>query len=190
MDDSERGSSWGGVGDAISAARVKAGLSAVQLSNRTRDLGVPIHRVAISKIESGERDVTVSELVVLSVALDTAPVMLIFPGPYENSQEGRILPDLVMSKFDAAQWFSGELDSPTPVSGADFYQYRNNLKPLRNARIVHELRARQRSLLSIIGDHEGDGSREVEVIRNTLGRELAGIEADISRYTESGETDA
>ncbi|MDZ7884753.1 MAG: helix-turn-helix transcriptional regulator [Mycobacterium sp.] len=182
MSDTEGGSTWRGVGDAISDARAKAGLSAVQLSNRTRDLGIPIHRVAISKIEAGERDMTVSELIVLAVALDTAPVMLLFPGPYgSDDQNGRVLPDMVMTKFDAAQWVSGLLDRPTPAPGTNFFQYRANLKALREARIIDELKVRQTSLLRVLADYEGDDSREAEAIRHTLTQQLAAISDDIAR---------
>jgi len=56
-------------------------VSASQLSERTRELGYPIHRVTISKIESGNRlgKVDVCELLILAKALDTDPLSLLLP---------------------------------------------------------------------------------------------------------------
>jgi transcriptional regulator with XRE-family HTH domain len=59
------------LGNSIATARSIKGVSRLKLSEATSALGVPIHRVAIAKIENGERDITVTELVALSVALDS-----------------------------------------------------------------------------------------------------------------------
>jgi hypothetical protein len=59
------------LGEAIADARRTRELSAVKVSELTEALGVPIHRVAISRIEKGEQAVTVPELVALATALQT-----------------------------------------------------------------------------------------------------------------------
>ena len=96
------------IGQAISAARSRAGLSLVQLSKKTRDLGHPVHRVALGKIESGAREITVSELKVIARALVTAPLQLIYPdlpfGPAE------IWPGKIVDSMLAVQIFSGEVE--------------------------------------------------------------------------------
>ena len=61
-----------GIGSAIRSTREMQHVSAVKLAARATELGFPIHRVAISKLESGERAVTLPELIVLAAALNTA----------------------------------------------------------------------------------------------------------------------
>ena len=58
------------LGEAIATARKSRGMSAVKLAEATEQIGVPLHRVAITRIEAGKQVVTVPELVALGVALD------------------------------------------------------------------------------------------------------------------------
>ncbi|WP_181698933.1 helix-turn-helix domain-containing protein [Nocardia sp. GTS18] len=96
------------IGKAVAEARERLDLTAAKLAERTRDLGYPIHRTAITKIENGSRSgkLDVSELVVLAAALGVPPVELIFPamptGPVE------ILPGVEVPSSDAMLWFAGE----------------------------------------------------------------------------------
>lgn len=94
-------------GLAINARRRSLGFTAQQLSEQTKSLGYPVSRAAIAKIESNSRSgkLDVAELLVLSAALFTPPVALVFPGPYNDEID--ILPSLKALQFDAAQWFSG-----------------------------------------------------------------------------------
>ncbi|BDE01475.1 helix-turn-helix domain-containing protein [Mycolicibacterium fortuitum] len=57
------------LGKIISEARTGQKMSAVKLSEATAQLGVPIHRIAITRIEKGEQSPTVPEMVALAVAL-------------------------------------------------------------------------------------------------------------------------
>lgn len=59
------------LGELIAKARGKRNMTAVKLAEETERVGVPIHRVAITRIEKGEQVVTVPELIALGVALDT-----------------------------------------------------------------------------------------------------------------------
>lgn len=80
-------------------------MTAQQLSERCRQLGAPIHRSTITKIENGRPRFDLGELVVLAAALNTSPVALVFPGPYDTETD--LLPTKKVIEFDAAQWFSG-----------------------------------------------------------------------------------
>jgi transcriptional regulator with XRE-family HTH domain len=100
------------IGAAIRGTREIQNMSAVKLATRTAELGYPIHRVAISKLESGERDITVPELVVLAAALDTVPLALLLPGAAEETVE--ILPANKMTGAAAIGWFTGTT-SATPA---------------------------------------------------------------------------
>ena len=94
-------------GLAVAKRRKALGLTAAQLSERTRELGYPIHRVAIGKLETNARagKVDLGELLVLAAALHVSPITLVFPGPYGDTVE--VLPGADTSQFAAAQWFSG-----------------------------------------------------------------------------------
>ncbi|MBE5506951.1 helix-turn-helix domain-containing protein [Mycobacteroides abscessus] len=107
--------SWGvTIGKAIEAARKKAGLSAVQLSAACADYGTPIHRVAISKIETGDRDLTLPELISIAAALETPPLALLFPDVLMPMQ---LFPGQEVVGTEALGWFSGlGTDMPWYVS--------------------------------------------------------------------------
>ncbi|BBZ64969.1 putative DNA-binding protein [Mycolicibacterium insubricum] len=80
-------------------------MTAQQLAQRCAELGAPIHRTTITKIENGRPRFDLGELIVLAAALSTTPVTLLYPGPYENEVE--VLPGREAPEFQAAQWFSG-----------------------------------------------------------------------------------
>jgi transcriptional regulator with XRE-family HTH domain len=105
------------IGTEVQRLRKAANQSAQWLSERTEQLGLKMTRQAIADLENGRRRfVTTAELVILAVALDTPPVCLVYPGPYDSSLE--IVPGQQGTEFDAAQWFSG-IDLPTvPIDPA------------------------------------------------------------------------
>lgn len=92
------------VGAAIETARRAADVSAVQLAVETAELGTPIHRVAISKIESGTRQITIPELVVIASALGRSPVSLLFANVLAPVE---VLPGLEVPGTEALGWFIG-----------------------------------------------------------------------------------
>jgi transcriptional regulator with XRE-family HTH domain len=89
---------------AISATRTARGMSILRLANRTGELGYPVNRIAITRIESGDRVVTVAELIVLAAALGTTPMALLFT---DTDAEVEILPGIDVTGADAAGWFTG-----------------------------------------------------------------------------------
>ena len=103
------------VGRAVLARRKALGLSAVQLAARTDDLGYPITRVTISKIENNARagKVDVAELLVLAAALDMPPVLLVFPDFPRG--EVRPIPGSDSFSAEAVRWVSGEAVLPPTV---------------------------------------------------------------------------
>jgi transcriptional regulator with XRE-family HTH domain len=100
------------IGAAIQAAREAQDVSAVKLAARTAELGYPIHRVAISKLESGKRDITVPELVIVAAALNTVPLALLLPGTVDETIE--ILPGREMTGAAAIGWFTGTTSATPP----------------------------------------------------------------------------
>ncbi|MCX2710791.1 hypothetical protein [Mycolicibacterium sp. J2] len=69
-----------------------------------RELGRPVHRVALPKIEGGERDITVQELVGLAAALDISPLTLLVPNVLA---EVEILPGVEVQGVDVLGWWTG-----------------------------------------------------------------------------------
>lgn len=97
----------GRVGEAVLRRRKVLGLTAVQLAERTADLGYPVTRVAVSKIENNARagKLDVAELLVLARALDVPPVLLLFPEFPGGLAE--VLPDQQADSGAASGWVSG-----------------------------------------------------------------------------------
>lgn len=85
------------------------------LADRTAELGHPMDRSVIAKLEKGHRHtITVPDVLVLAQALEVPPVLLIFPVGQERSVE--TLPDKTLSTWEAAKWFIGE--EPWPGAGS------------------------------------------------------------------------
>lgn len=97
-------------------------LTAQDLADRCKDLGLPIGRPAIAKLESGFRQsISVAEIQVLARALDVAPVLLLFPLGYAETAE--VLPGLHVDPYTAIEWFSGQITEPVdgPVQHVDVF---------------------------------------------------------------------
>jgi transcriptional regulator with XRE-family HTH domain len=103
-------------GLAVQKRRKALKLTASELSRRTADLGYPISRGAIAKIESNSRSgkIDVAELLVLSLALDIPPVLLLFDG-FPSGQPVEMRPGVEADVEDAVRWVSGRISSPRKV---------------------------------------------------------------------------
>jgi transcriptional regulator with XRE-family HTH domain len=113
------------VGRAVYTRRKALKLTAQQLAQRTADLGYPITRVAVSKIEGGTRagKFDIAELVILAKALEMPPVLLLYPGFPEGHRatvdsaavtlprDVELFPGTPQSSRDALLWFCGRLPS-------------------------------------------------------------------------------
>lgn len=95
-------------GNAVQFWRKKLGLTAVDLANRTKEVGYPITRATIAKIESNSRNskVDLAEISALAAALRVAPVDLIFPG--QPSAKYRVTPRSPMDAEGCSAWFYGD----------------------------------------------------------------------------------
>ncbi|MFE2122425.1 helix-turn-helix domain-containing protein [Rhodococcus aetherivorans] len=103
------------IGDAIRHLRTQRDLSTYQLADRTVELGYPVHRTTIGKLEKGLRGdkLPIFELIVVAAALDVSPLQLLYPRLPEDQVE--VLPEVMSSSWSAAKWFSGESGRPLPV---------------------------------------------------------------------------
>jgi hypothetical protein len=107
------------VGKAVAARRAELNkMTALELAARTKALGYPISRVAITKIENGTRagKLDVAELVVLAEALEMAPMALMYAGAPDAQVE--YLPGETVPTLDALRRFAGDLESVWPEIAA------------------------------------------------------------------------
>ena len=88
----------------IRSARERQGLTFDALSDRCSQLGFPLSRVVISKIESGFRpSITLPELLVLAAALGVPPLSLLLPPDAPTE----VAPGLSLDADAARAWFVG-----------------------------------------------------------------------------------
>ncbi|OZE89928.1 hypothetical protein CH298_13150 [Rhodococcoides fascians] len=96
------------IGGAVAHYREKRGITAVELSSRTSQLGYPITRGTIAKMEGGHRGgkFDVVEVFVLAVALEVPPALLLFPEFPDGSVSP--VPTSDLSSFRASNWLVGD----------------------------------------------------------------------------------
>lgn len=95
-------------GNAVQRRRSALGLSVQKVSDRTAALHYPITRVAITKIEGNKRSgkIDVAELLVLALALEIPPALLLFPDfPHELVE---IAPGKRATSGAAVEWLAGQ----------------------------------------------------------------------------------
>lgn len=131
--------------------RLRGKRSAQWLANRTNEIGYEVSRSVISDIENGRRRyITTAELLVIAAALDTSPVALVYPGPYDSEVE--VVPGCNLREIHAAEWFSGIDDvdhligemvlpgeSRRGIPGADWQAWTENIQALEAWRALRHL---------------------------------------------------
>lgn len=134
------------IGRTVADLRKEEGMTAQQLADRCKELGVPIHRTTITKIENGRPRFDLGELIVIAAALNTSPVALVYPGP-DYGQKIEALPGIYASEIDAAEWFSAMAALPELARdkhGLDRILWRKHVESLSDWRTllgVHRARA-------------------------------------------------
>ncbi len=148
--------------------------SAQWLADRTAELGYPLSRALISDIELGRRRyVTTAEIVILAEALETAPIVLLYPGPYLEKMIKPCPESIDIPEILAVEWFTGEMrpssqlpisaDDDTSMMVVDAGKYWENTHRLRIARRVRDLDSRRKNALREIALASAEGSDEEEV---------------------------
>lgn len=175
--------------------------SAKWLSDRTAELGFRVSPTVIAKLDAGHRGsvLSVAELLVLAAALDIAPIALLYPALTKTSNAGKdvfvpggyeqqveLLPGVPWTEIEAAEWFSGNHDRPSKVPGTNFHLYRQNMKRLRDARLLRALENEKRQLLGKLRDLGDSDDDRVNFRR--YNDDLKRIENEIDRYRAEGES--
>jgi transcriptional regulator with XRE-family HTH domain len=128
--------------------RLRGNRTAQWLADRCTELGHPMSRSAIAKLENGRReDLGQSEIDILARALGLSPVLLLFP--VGEVTEVEVLPGDVRDTWDALRWFTGE--SPQEFSSREELEaWHAANEPLRlhrvHQRVLDELRETRRRM--------------------------------------------
>ncbi|MFJ3094608.1 helix-turn-helix domain-containing protein [Streptomyces hydrogenans] len=101
----------------VREVRKRRDLTADQLAERLRGIGLPWERGTVIKLESGYRqNVGVAELLALAVALDVSPLHLLVP---VDNRPYRVTPDRTEDSNTVRAWVRGEHALP----GMDTHAY-------------------------------------------------------------------
>ena len=117
--------------------RRRQGLTQDDLASRCVDLGEPIARTTIAKIENGKRALSLSDVFVLAAALNTSPAMLFLP--IGDEDDVYIAPKLKVHPHLAMKWIEGT--EPLPISNIS--QWHEAVEPLR---LYRDFRLLQREM--------------------------------------------
>ncbi|WP_242882527.1 helix-turn-helix domain-containing protein [Actinomadura litoris] len=94
------------IAEQVRRYRKDRGLSAQQLADACKALGLDTSRSAVANFENGRRDtVSVAELVAFAHALDVPPLLLVVPLGVD--QLTHLPAGIAASSWEAAQWFAG-----------------------------------------------------------------------------------
>lgn len=75
------------------------------LADRVAELGGKMSRVTVAKIEKGRRGVSVDEVFLLAMALNSSPAYLVIP--LDDDEPFEVTPDYVTSAKQARGWLRG-----------------------------------------------------------------------------------
>lgn len=96
-------------------------LSAQGLADRITAAGGDMHRAVLSKIETGNRTVTLDDVVLLAAVLDVSPLHLFVP--LDDDAEVEVTPTLTVSADQARRWIRGQ----EPLPGMDERTFRTEV---------------------------------------------------------------
>ncbi|MCW2960260.1 MAG: hypothetical protein JWM90_647 [Thermoleophilia bacterium] len=98
------------LGANVRQLRKDRGLSLAEVSARMTTSGVPLSLNGLSKVELGNRELNLDELVALAAALGVPPLVVLFP--LGRQREVALLPGMAVGTWAAAKWFAGEAALP------------------------------------------------------------------------------
>lgn len=143
--------------------RQRLGLSAQAFAERAREAGLKFDRGTVSKIENGQRGISLDEALAIAAALDVAPVHLFLPR--EDDAKVQVAPNVTVEAEQARLWFRGG----RPLPDGDDQTYRTEVPKsewqqrsgrLNNAEEFYERCRRRfrvaRERMRILGDRLGE----------------------------------
>ncbi len=103
-----RGPAAGRVAANVRSLREERRLTLDDVADRLRQLGHPISKSGLSKVETRMRRVDVDDLIALAVALETNPNRLLLGPEAEKEDEIELTPEFSVTSVSAWYWASGE----------------------------------------------------------------------------------
>jgi transcriptional regulator with XRE-family HTH domain len=95
----------------VREARQSRGWSQAQLAQRLDEIGYPMARSTLTKLENGRyRNISINDAFALAAALAIAPVFLL--APLADGTPVSITPRLTVSAAHARAWFRGQVTLP------------------------------------------------------------------------------
>ena len=88
--------------------RERLGWSQQDLADRLRNLGAPLDRAGIARLETGKRGITLDETMRLAYALNVAPVHLMIDTE-DEAERMQPVPGAEVSPAEARKWVRGEM---------------------------------------------------------------------------------
>lgn len=142
--------------------REARGWSQQDLADRLAEIGAPMNRVTLAKIEAGgtrAENLSIVDLLVLAAALDTSPVSLVFPvGRVELIE---ITPQLRIFSARASKWFCAEMaltdEQQLLINHSEWIQATSGTRAYRlRDRLSEEIREAKRQVSSAqyVGDDD------------------------------------
>lgn len=136
------------VAQAIAHWRSKRQWSQAELAERMRAIGVPWHRTAVTKIESGDRAVTAEELVAVAFVLGVSPTVLYTP---RDTRPMKIAPHVTTDGGLVYRWACGDNWPTLDVDALRFYDEAAPSYEYAAERLVPGLQALRRAVSLAIG---------------------------------------
>lgn len=120
--------------------RERRGITAEQLSERMRDVGVPFDKSVVANLETGRRRfVTVQELLALAHILDVAPVHLLLPIDNEAAAYA-YTPNRTAEVWKVREWVRGHPYAAAPYIGLGGVDPRKYLPEVPAVEMIYPLR--------------------------------------------------
>lgn len=94
------------VADTVARLRTERRMPMTELERRLADIGQPIPRLGLQRLEAGDRKVNAEEIVALARVFDVPALLLMFPFD-ATSTPTEILPGVVVDTRTAMKWFTG-----------------------------------------------------------------------------------
>lgn len=102
-------------------ARNARGWTQDDLSRELSELDAPMDRTTIAKLEKGQRQARIEELIAIAAALDVAPVHLLVP--FDGAHSVALTPRLDVGTEKARRWIRGR--EPLKRSNQRFYWFQS-----------------------------------------------------------------
>ena len=128
---------------AANVKRLRGGLSFPELSRRLSAVGRPLPVIALRRIEEGNRNVTVDDLMAFAVVFGVSPLTLLLPGYASSSADTRVTGvEKPVSSLRAWSWAKCETPLPSEeldgmlggndvagmLDAAELFRFRSNPK--------------------------------------------------------------